>query len=416
MTPFVRTSIFCVVLLALVIGIPTAQAQDLQREGNGFVNVSTKTFEVGPGGTLDISTKGGPVVVVGSDRQNVEVEETIRVRTTSRRDAESTVANTEVEYDVSGSTLSIRTPGGWSRSGVMIGFEVRVPRRFTVTASTAGGPVSIENIEGRVDGKTSGGPVSFEDITGDADAKTSGGPVSLDNITGNATAKTSGGPIRAESIGGELDAKTSGGPISIEDVGADASIESAGGGLSAINVRGSLNARTAGGDVEVEQVTGDVEAKTSGGDIELMSIGGSLTASTAGGDIEGSDFGGRVEATTRAGDIELTGVRGSVDAETSVGDIEIQMLSPGSDDSSFRTSHGDVELVLPSDIAVNLDIEVTSDWGGRLDRDDITSDFPITIETDRDEDLLRASGDLNGGGPTIVIRTRGGSVDVRKEQ
>jgi len=413
MTFLVRTAT-ALLFLAFVIGGPSTLAQELQRDGNRFVQVTTKSFEVGPGGTLDISTKGGPVSVVGSDRSNVEVKETIRVRASRQSSAESAIADTEITYEVNGSTLSIRTPDGWGRSGVSLGFEVLVPKRFTVTASTAGGPVSIDNIEGRVEGATSGGPVSVEDITGDADVKTSGGPVSLDNVTGEATARTSGGPISAESIGGPLDAKTSGGPISVEDVGGDTRIESSGGGLSAVNVRGSLYARTAGGNIEVDGATGDVEARTSGGDIEVASIGGSLIAKTAGGDIEGRQIDGSVEATTRAGDIELEAVGGSVDAETSVGDIEIQMLASGSDDSSLRTSHGDVELLLPGNVAARLDIEVSSDWGGRIDRDDITSDFPITIETDRNGDLLRASGTLNGGGPTVVIRTRGGSVNIRK--
>lgn len=49
-----------------------------------------------------------------------------------------------------------------------------------------------------------------------------------------------------------------------------------------------------------------------------------------------------------------------------------------------------------------------------FDRDDITSAFPVTLEAERNGNLLRATGRLNGGGPTIRIRTRGGSVELRE--
>jgi DUF4097 and DUF4098 domain-containing protein YvlB len=414
MTSSVR-NILVVSLTALVLSLlsDAALAQEMRRSGDRYVRSTTKTFDVGSGGALDIETVGA-VTVVGSDRASVEVEETVRIYTNNRERAERLAAELEAEYTVDGTTLRIRTNDEVQSSRLSWSFEIRVPRRFDVDVETASGPVSISDIQGRVDGETSGGPVSISNIDGTVYGETRGGPVSLEQISEDATAETYGGPISARDIGGALEAETYGGPISVVGVGNDARLETAGGGISVRDVSGSLRAETAGGGISIRSVSGDVFAETAGGGIDCTEIGGSLDAETAGGDIEGSVIGGPVTVQTRAGDIELSGVAASIMAETSVGDIEVQMDAAGSDNSSFEASHGDIRLTLPGDIAARLDIEVRSSWGGGIDRDDIESDFPITLDSDRDDRSVRATGDLNGGGPTIQIRTRGGSVEIRK--
>ena len=415
MTSFVR-SILAVPLTLLVLSLlsDAALAQEMRRSGDRYVRSTTKTFEIGNGGALDINTVGA-VTVVGSDRSNVEVEETVRVYTNDRERAQRLAGELEAEYNVDGTTLRIRTNNEIRSSRLSWSFEIRVPRRFDVDVETASGPVQISDVQGRVHGETSGGPVSIRNIDGTVYGETRGGPVNLEQISGDATAETHGGPISARDIGGVLDAETYGGPISVVGVGSDARLETAGGSISVRNVSGSLRAETAGGGISIQSVSGNVFAETAGGGIECTEIGGSLDAETAGGDIDGSAIGGPVTVRTRAGDIELSGVAASITAETSVGDIEVQMDAAGRDNSSFTASHGDIRLTMPGDIAVRLDIEVRSSWGGGINRDDIESDFPITLESDRDERSVRATGELNGGGPTIKIRTRGGSVEVRRQ-
>ena len=415
MTSSVRSILaFSLTVLMLSLLSDAALGQEMRRSGDRYIRSTTKTFEIGSGGALDIETVGA-VTVVGADRSNVEVEETVSVYTSNRDRAERLAAELEAEYSTDGTTLRIQTNDNVRSSRLSWSFEVRVPRRFDVDVATSSGPVQISDIQGRVNGETSGGPASIRNIDGTVYGETRGGPVNLEQISGDATGETYGGPISARDIGGVLDAETYGGPISVVGIGKDARLETAGGGISVRDVSGSLRAETAGGGISIQSVGGNVFAETAGGGIECSEIGGSLDAETAGGDIEGSGIGGPVTVRTRAGDIELSGVAASITAETSVGDIEVQMVAAGSDNSSLNASHGDVRLTMPGDIAVRLDIEVRSSWGGGIDRDDIESDFPITLESDRDERSVRATGELNGGGPTIQIRTRGGSVEIRRQ-
>lgn len=416
MTTFSRILSAISLALVLLFVSDVAFAQEaMRRVDNRYERATTRTFEVGSGGALDIETVGA-VTVRGSDRDNVEVTETVSIYTSNRDRAERLASGLEAAYSTEGSTLSIRTNDDVRSSRLSWSFEILVPRRFDVLVETSSGPIQIADIEGTVEGETSGGPVSISNVDGTAYGETRGGPVSLSSITGDATAETYGGPISATDIGGELNAETYGGPISVDGVGKDAYLETAGGGIQVSNVAGSLDAETAGGGISIQGVNGDVFAETAGGGISCADIGGSLDAETAGGDIEGSGIAGPATVRTRAGDIELTGIRSSIMAETSVGDIEVQMEAPGNDNSSFSASHGDVELVMPADIAVELDIEVRSTWGGGIDRDDIESDFPITLDADQNRRYVRATGTLNGGGPLLEIRTSGGSVEIRKQE
>lgn len=415
MISFVR-SLLAASLTVLMLSLlsDAALAQEMRRSGDRYVRSTTQTFEVGDGGALDINTVGA-VTVVGSNRGNVEVEETVRVYTNDGARAERLAGELEAEYTVDGTTLRIQTNDEVRSSRLSWSFEIRVPRRFDVDVETSSGPVQISDLQGRVNGETSGGPVSISNVDGTVYGETRGGPVSLEQISGDATAETYGGPISARDIGGALEAETYGGPISVAGVGKDARLETAGGGISVRDVAGSLRAETAGGGISIRSVSGNVFAETAGGGIECADIGGSLEAETAGGDIEGSSIAGPATARTRAGDIELSGIAASIIAETSVGDIEVQMDAAGSDNSSFSASHGDVKLTMPADIAVAFDIEVRRSWSGGIDRDDIESDFPITLEAGQNRRYVRATGTLNGGGPLLEIRTSGGSVEIRKK-
>ena len=127
-----------------------------------------------------------------------------------------------------------------------------------------------------------------------------------------------------------------------------------------------------------------------------------------------------MRARTAAGDIELDGVQGGVEAQTSVGDIEVQItLQDFSGDYATRltTSHGDIEITLPANIPASIDAAVHA-MGPGWDRDDIYSDFALSRESPREErsGTLRSYGDINGGGPSIELRTSGGSIRIERGQ
>lgn len=412
--------------LLLVTGLsaPRGYAQELEREDGGYRATVTNTFSVQPGGTFDIGSVSGAIDIEAWDQNEVQIEEEIRFRGYDRNEALEYLQDNATRYEQDGNSISVRARrhgnSSWRR-GVQYSYEVRVPRQFNIDAQTSGGPIEVTGVTGSVDGKTSGGPVDMHDITGRVFAATSGGPISLENIDGEAEARTSGGPIEIENVSGPLVARTSGGGIEIVGAGGDTEAMTSGGEIRVENVQGALVARTAGGDIEVTNVQNSVEAETSGGDVELMQIGGAVRARTAGGDIEGIDIGGAINAETAAGDIEFANVRGGVNARTSVGDIEVQMTMDdfeGNYATTLETTHGDIVLMIPADMPATIDAEVRVEGRG-YDRNDIYSEFPLSREVhagprDGLPGALRSMGDINGGGPTMELQTRGGSIRIEK--
>jgi hypothetical protein len=199
------------------------------------------------------------------------------------------------------------------------------------------------------------------------DVETSGGWIELGNIGGTALARTSGGSIRTGNLAGTSTLKTSGGSITV-----------GGGG-------GRIEAHTSGGSITVGDTTGAVEAKTSGGSITLSRVEGDVVARTSGGGIRIED------------------ALGSVDATTSGGSIVAQISRQPRSDSRLSTSGGGVTVTLGPAVAVDLDARASG--GG------VRSDVPITVMGMQDDDSIR--GQVNGGGPKLVLRTSGGGIRVK---
>jgi len=398
-----------------------AQAQDLTETSDGFRAAITRTFDVEPNGTLTIDRVVGSIDVSAWDQNRVEVTESIQLEDVSRQEAQEYVDEYGSAMEQSGNSVSVRGPqrSGWQswRNDARHAFEVRVPQQYNTDVSTAGGSINVEGTEGRVMARTSGGSISVEAITGEVRVNTSGGSLNLTSITGPVAGNTSGGSINVEDVTGRVNVGTSGGSLNIIGVQSDVDAQTSGGSVYIEDIQGSVQARTSGGSMDVGRVTQDVSIQTSGGDIDVADIGGYTDARTSGGDIEGRTLRGLVYVTTSAGDIELADVRAGVEARTSVGDIEVELtVSDSNVDYSTRltTSHGDIELVLPPNLPASIDamVEPLYQW----DRDDILSDFPLSRTTPDDERsrVLRSSGDIMGGGPSIELRTNGGSIRIER--
>jgi DUF4097 and DUF4098 domain-containing protein YvlB len=157
---------------------------------------------------------------------------------------------------------------GWN---VSVKHTLKVPSEINIEARTAGGKITVSDLNGDLKAQTSGGSIEIGEINGIVDVKTSGGTIKAQSINGSATLQTSGGSIKAGNINGPLNARTSGGSIAIE------------------SVFGKLEARTSGGSIKsklTQHFNESVVMETSGGSISLIlpeGFGAELSAKTSGG-------------------------------------------------------------------------------------------------------------------------------------
>ena len=109
----------------------------------------------------------------------------------------------------------------------------------------------------------------------------------------------------------------------------------------------------------------------------------------------------------------LPRVGGPLTVETSGGEVHAGLTARQPRGAiSIMDGGGDVTLTLPSDFRGDFDLTVSGVPGGE-DEVFIHSDFPELAITRRG-DSQRGSGQLNGGGVRVAVRTTSGEIRVRK--
>ena len=199
----------------------------------------------------------------------------------------------------------------------------------------------------------------------------------------------------------DLSLRAAGGDIAVGDLDGELRARTSGGSLVAGYVTGSLQLETSGGSINVERAGGTVGVTTSGGAIRLGAVGGAVEARTSGGSIHVAEAAGPVSARTSGGSIVL-GSAGAIDARTSGGSIRARIHAQPHDESSLRTSGGDITVALAEGVAVDIEAQA---FGGR-----VLSDIPLAVQGEPEKSSLR--GSVAGGGPVLSLRTSGGSIFV----
>ncbi len=205
----------------------------------------SKAFDVGAGGSLILTTSVGDVTLTATERNQVVVEvfgiDEEEVPRLSMTQSGNVV---RVDFRPEESSGDVR-------------FQVSIPSHFDVQLKTAGGDITINGtVTGNVVGSTAGGDITVGDLNGKVELKTSGGDVKAGKVQGDVELKTAGGDIHLTSADGDVILGTAGGDVIVGDVGRTLKANTSGGDIRVGNVGGEASLTTAGGDVIVGQVSG----------------------------------------------------------------------------------------------------------------------------------------------------------------
>ena len=182
-------------------------------------------------------------------------------------------------------------------------------------------------------------------------------------------------------------------------------LKTSGGDVSVGDLMGKVSARTSGGDVALGKISGDIHAGTSGGNVKLVEGLGSVKLGTSGGDIHVGRAVGPTDLDTSGGNIDVKSVENTLDASTSGGDVSAGIAGMLKGDCKLRTSGGRVKVIVDKNAGFNLDASTS---GGDVDAAGLT----ITIERGG-SGRSRLSGKVNGGGPSLKLRSSGGDIVVQ---
>jgi DUF4097 and DUF4098 domain-containing protein YvlB len=181
-------------------------------------------------------------------------------------------------------------------------------------------------------------------------------------------------------------------------------INNAVGNITVSELGGDVKINTSVGSIGIQQIVGNVDVRSASGSVTAKRIHGNVSARTDAGSIEMVDIRGDIDAKTNAGKISIDDVSGAVDAVASVGAIDVIFTGQPLQRCTLESSAGKIYVGIKEGIALTLNAETAI---GK-----IASDFPVFTEGD----LLKSSvyGDINGGGPELLMRTSIGSIEIKK--
>jgi DUF4097 and DUF4098 domain-containing protein YvlB len=386
---------FAGVVAAVAFLASTAFAQQVRVYRDGGAWVQEMTGSLSSAKNLHIRVDFGSVRIQGGSQQDI----TYVLHTRSYSSDEKQARREFEAYKISASG---RPDGAWIEGNWQGGhhhlcsgeFVINVPRDLGLAkVETSGGGVAVTGINGRVEAESGGGKIHLDDIGGPVTAQTGGDTIEIGTVNGDARLETGGGKISIANAKGRVEASTGGGNIVLLSAAQDATLEAGGGNIEVKHCGGRLRVSTGGGNIELGDVSGPVEIETGGGSIRLGWAKGI------------------VHAQTGAGRIELNGVS-AARAETGAGGILAKFVASSGErsDSVLETSAGDIVVYIAPDVAITVRASIDLANGHKISSD--FSDIRVSSEGGDwpGPKSFSAEGKLNGGGPTLKVRTTTGDI------
>lgn len=347
-------------------------------------SVFERTFTARSGGRLDLELETGATVhITGWDEPSVHV----RGRLSGPSARNSTAEFLQRDGNL---LIALSQEESSNVTSTSHRLDLKVPRRYDVHIRSAGGDVTITDMEGEFTGRTGGGEIYIDRVKGSTSLSTGGGDIRVSNSALDGRVSTGGGLVQFRQVTGNVKGSSGSGPVirgGPDDGGGPISMEKAGGDIYLAEAPEGADVRTGGGKIRIGAASGAVRASTGGGDIDIGPISGTVYAGTGAGDVT----------------------------------VRIARLSAGDPAVEISAGVGAVTLELPSGLSATLDIQtgytrstrrrptIEADW--TLEREE-TSEWDGREGTPRR--YLRARGDIGGGGPVIKVRTLNGNVTIRR--
>ena len=303
-----------IALLGLGAATPGAPGAALVTPSYALSDTLTRTFDVAPGGLLDLSGQMANIQVRPGDNSTVTVQAIIEDRAADWY---------TVSFTQEGSTVRVdgkRQQSGWFSSWFgsnnrSVAFVVEVPSVFDVDLVTSSGRIDVADLTGRVQTRSSSGSQSIGTIDGTVDARASSGRLQIGGATQAVDARTSSGSMEIGAVGGPVSVRSSSGRITLEGVAGALDARASSGSITA-----TLTAQPAA-DSQIRASSGSVRVYLPADvnlDIQAQASSGSIRTDLPL-QVEGEQGRNQVQGTLNAGGPRLS-------IQTSSGSIQLMPL------------------------------------------------------------------------------------------
>jgi len=145
-----------------------------------------KTYQLDPGGRLEITNVNGKIDVQPSDGNQVEVVALKKAKGASPEAAKAALQRITINENASPSQITIGTKveraGNSFLSGgsLQVEYRVKVPSNAEVKFTNSNGGIDVTGLKGRIDAETTNGAVHARDVSGTIQASTTNGGLDID--------------------------------------------------------------------------------------------------------------------------------------------------------------------------------------------------------------------------------------------
>lgn len=209
------------------------------------------------------------------------------------------------------------------------------------------------------------------------------GDIRIVGLVGNHRYKSRFGSIYLDNIKGRISSgnKNLGRRIEINHCEGDLRLSSGGSNLNILHCSGNMDFNTDGGNIRVLNYQGHLNCKTKGGNIKVDNFIGELKAASWGGNIKVEHLNGDIAANTMGGNVFLQARR-----------IENYAW--------LQTSGGNIKLDFFENQRFDLEAKASK----------VKAHGNFTFQGSQSRS--KWSGEVNGGGPDVRLKTAGGNVSL----
>ncbi|HEU4691922.1 MAG TPA: DUF4097 family beta strand repeat-containing protein [Vicinamibacterales bacterium] len=329
---------------------------EIRREirGNpGRADVTSKNTHAVPDGIteLRVTPRGSPLTIIGENRTDIESELFVRSNGTDDAEAKQLAEATKVMVEAAGPSLSllIDFPEPGSQNARL---HLRVPQNMVVQLEPSVGKVEISGIAG----------VELENARGETIVK---------NIKGRANVIHRGGDLVIEDVQS----------LRLNTRGSEARIT---------GVRSECVLQLLAGSVKATDITGPIEVEANATDLTIENMHVTKTP---------------LKINALEGTLVLRGLSTDARIDGRETEIDIAMAAPA---AVAIFSIGEAVRITPPEKGYTLDVSAT----------DSSISLPpalqplITLSKDETRKEERGKGEVNGGGPTITVRSTRGEIRI----
>jgi DUF4097 and DUF4098 domain-containing protein YvlB len=355
-----------------------------------------QTFTTAGPATLNLTGFAGNVTVTGGSGDAITVKMTKTAWGATQTEAEEELASLQVDVTQTGDTLTVHVQEPneefFVRRPNTIDFTIIVPTETAVEVALDLGDVTLTKTQGDVEVQVNLGEIDITQVEGAIMARSDFGSVTL-------TA------IQAETV----EARSSSGTITLTDVQAEAGVivDNDFGGVTVEDSSAqSLIVDSNSGEIRLTNLTltEEVNVKNDFGSVSLDDVdAAAYTVDANSGSIQVDGARGAVTIHNDFGEIVVkNATEATLDLKTNSGGVTFSG-SLGAGPHTVASDFGGIELTLPADSALNVDLK--TDFGN------IRSAFAITARGTADNHW---QGAINGGGASLTVKTNSGGISLQQ--